>query len=289
MRENVKKRKKSGADRIVFGVIFVLFVIYAAYIIYPFVFAFNASLKENGRAFLANTISVPFPMHFDNYVKAFKELEIENNSFFQMILNSLWYAGGTTFLSMTSSTLAAYILCKYKFRGNKFIYSLVLIVMMLPIYGALPSRYRLLSQLGWINSPLYIISAAGGFDFAFLVVYSFFKGVSWNYAEAAFIDGAGHLKVFLRIMLPMALPAITAITITTFIGAWNAYDGPLLYLPKLPTLAAGLFAYDRKMDFFANQPIYFAGVMLSLIPIIGIFVAFQNTIMTKVYAGGLKS
>lgn len=289
MKTHVKKRKTSHANRIVFAIVFILFVLYAAYILYPFVFAFNASLKENGRAFLANTVSPAFPMYFSNYAKAFKELSIENNSFFEMIFNSLWYAGGTTFLSMMSSTFAAYILCKYKFRGNKFIYSLVLVVMMLPTYGALPSRYRLLSQLGWINSPLYIISAAGGFDFAFLVIYSFFKGVSWSYAEAAFIDGAGHMKVFVRIMLPMALPAITAITITTFIGAWNAYEGPLLYLPKLPTLAAGLFAYNEKMAFFANQPVYFAGVVLSLIPIIGIFIAFQNTIMTKVYAGGLKS
>lgn len=284
----MKKRKMSGGERAVFIVIFVIFAVYAAYILYPFFFALNGSLKENGRAFLADTVSVSWPLHFGNYIKAFTELETAGNSFFRMIVNSVWVAGASTFLSMLSSTVVAYVLCKYKFPGRGFLYSLILVVMMLPIYGALPARYRLLSQLGWLNSPLYVLSAANGFDFAFLVAYSFFKGVSWNYAEAAFIDGAGHFKVFLQIMLPMALPAITAITITTFIGAWNAYEAPLLYLPQMPTLAAGLYAYNVKMVYMANQPIYFAGVILSLIPVVGIFLAFQNTIMSKVYTGGLK-
>lgn len=282
------KKRLYGKSKAVFIVVFVFFTVYAVYLLYPFAFAFNASLKENGRAFLSNTVSFAWPMYFSNYVKAFRELETADNSFLRMTFNSVWYAAGTTFLSMLSSVVTAYALCKYKFPGRNFLYSMILVIMMLPIYGALPARYRLLSQLGWLNSPLYVLSAANGFDFAFLVVFAFFKGVPWSYAEAAFIDGAGHFKVFFRIMLPMALPSITAITITTFIGAWNAYEAPLLYLPEMPTLAAGLYAYQIKTSFFANQPVYFAGVTLTLIPIVGIFLAFQNTIMTKVYTGGLK-
>lgn len=283
-----KKSFKSRTEKIVYAIIFILFVIYAAYILYPFLFMLNASLKENGRAFLRNTVGISFPMYFSNFLKAFKQLETAENSFIQMTINSIWVAGASTALSIMSSSVAAYVISKYKFRGRQLIYSLVLITMMIPVYGALPSRYRLLSQLGWVDSPLYVISAACGFDFAFLVIYSFFKGISWNYAEAAFMDGATHTGVFFKIMFPMAIPAITAIAITNFISAWNAYDGPLLYLPNMPTLSAGLYAYETKMEHHANQPVYFAGVILSLIPILTLFLVFQNTIMTKIYTGGLK-
>lgn len=283
------KIKSSKTERIVFGIVIFLFLVYAIYILYPFGFIINSSLKENGRAFVNDSVSIAWPMYFSNYIKAFKELTIENNSFFRMILNSLWYAFGNTFLSILSSTLVAYVVSKYNFKGRNFIYSLVLVVMMIPIYGAMPARYRLMSQLNWLNSPLYIISSANGFDFAFLVIYAFFKNVSWNYAEAAFIDGASHFQVFLKIMVPLVIPSVTAIFVTNFIGNWNAYDGPLLYLPKMPTLSAGLFAYNLKMQHGGgNVPVYFAGVTLSLIPIVTIFLAFQNTIMTKVYTGGLK-
>lgn len=281
---------RSAATTAVFIVIFVLFTIYSLYILYPYLYALNSALKADGRTFANDQVGISIPPHFENFKKAFLELEIADNGFLKMTLNSIWIAGGSTFLSIISSCMAAYVLCKYKFRGNTFLYSLVLITMMIPIFGALPAKYRLLSQLGWVNSPLYIISAACGFDFAFLIIYSFFKGISWDYAEAAFIDGAGHLKVFVQIMLPMAIPSITAIVITNFISSWNAYDGPLLYLPDMPTLSSGLFAYKLKMDHLGggNPPVYFAGVLLSIIPILALFLIFQNTIMSKVYAGGLK-
>lgn len=263
-------------------------MIYAICILYMLFFAFNASLKDGGRAFVANNASLSIPPKFFNYIEAFETLEIADNTFFMMTLNSVWYALGNTFFNIMSSTLAAYVVCKYRFPGRKFLYSLVLMILMIPIYGALPSKYRMFNFLGFLDSPTIILSAANGFDFAFLVVFAFFQGISWEYAEAAFIDGAGHMKVFLKIMFPMALPAISAIMITNFIGNWNAYEAPLLFLPNLPTLASGLWAYQVKITYEANQPVYFAGVIISLIPVFLIFGLFQNTIMQNVYAGGLK-
>lgn len=285
-----KLNAHSRATKIIFATVFVLFTVYSLYILFPFAYTLNSALKADGKSFALNQVKLSVPPYFRNFKKAFLELEIADSGFLRMTINSVWVAGASTFLSMMSSCMAAYVLCKYKFRGNSFLYSLVLITMMIPIFGALPAKYRLLSKLGWINSPFYVISAACGFDFAFLVCYSFFKGISWDYAEAAFIDGAGHLKVFLQIMLPMALPSITAIAITNFISSWNAYDGPLLFLPDMPTLSAGLFAYKLKMDHVGggNTPVYFAGVLLSILPILALFLIFQNTIMSKVYAGGLK-
>ena len=89
-------------------------------------------------------------------------------------------------------------------------------------------------------------------------------------------------------MLPMALPSITAVAIMAVVGAWNDYETPLIFLKTMPTLASGLYEYEEKMQYMGTMPIYYAGMILTMIPILVIFGVFQNTIMSNVYAGGLK-
>lgn len=289
MIKNPNKIKKAKQERIVFGVVFVLFVVYALLLLYPFFFAFVASLKNGSRDFLNNMVSFPVHPKVSNYVSAIQELVVGESSFLKMTFNSIWFAVGTTCLGIFSSEMVAYVVCKYNFKLKNFFYGLSLFVMIIPIYGSLPAQYRLFSQLGFRDSPLILLSYTGGFGFNFIIIYSFFKGLSWSYAEAAFIDGAGHFKVFFSIMFPMALPAVTAITIIGFVGNWNDYLTPILYMNEsYPTLASGIYIYEEKMKYVSNQPIYFAGVLLSMIPVVAIFVGFQNTIMQNVYAGGLK-
>jgi raffinose/stachyose/melibiose transport system permease protein/N-acetylglucosamine transport system permease protein len=95
---------------------------------------------------------------------------------------------------------------------------------MIPIVGTLPSAYKAYKLIGLIDSPLILLTATdvlGGANF--LIVYAFYKGISWNYAEAAFIDGANNFQVYFKIMFRMALPAISVLFITGFIGRWNEY------------------------------------------------------------------
>lgn len=281
-------RYNSKSKTIVFAIVFALFVLYAAVLLYPFVYAINIAVKENGRAFMRDPISVTLPFHFGNFIKAFKSLEVANTGFFGMTINSLWYAAGSTLGVLAASTCTAYVIAKYKFRGRGFIYSAAIVVMMIPLYGSMPAQYRLYSQLHIIDSPLILITTLSGFGSYFIYIHAFFKGLSWTYAEAAFIDGAGNLKVFFKIMVPMLLPSLSALAVMNFVGVWNDYSGPIVWLPNLPNLASGLYRYELNMQYTANQPVYFAGVFISLIPVITIFALFQNTIMTHVYTGGLK-
>ena len=86
----------------------------------------------------------------------------------------------------------------------------------------------------------------------------------------------------------MVLPSLTALFVMNFVTVWNDYQGPVIWLPNMPTLASGLYTYEFNMRYTANQPVYFAGVLISIIPVLAIFVIFQNTIMQNVYTGGLK-
>lgn len=284
-----KLRQKSTSERIFFGAVFVIFLIYAVALLIPFFYGFSIALKKNGRAFMRDPVKITAPFYFSNFAKAFDAIKInESNTFVTMIINSIWFSVGSSVIGVFCSTCIAYVVAKYDFKGRKFIYGLTIVLMMIPIYGALPARYRLYSKLGLLNTPLYLITQLGGFNANFIYIHAFFKSFSWSYAEAAFIDGAGNAKVFFTIALPMLLPSISALLIMTFIGCWNDYMTPLLFLPNMLPLATGLYTYEFNMQYEANQPLYFAGVFLSLVPVLTLFVCFQDTIMSKVYSGGIK-
>ena len=284
-----KLGKSGNRQKAVFSVVFVIFLAYAICLLYPFFFCFNASLMDGGRTFMRNQIAFPNPIKLGNYTKAFSELEVNDTDFFGMLLNSVWFSFGTAFLPIFFASMTSYVVCKYRFPGRNFLYSLVIVTMMIPIYGSLPAQYRLFDNLGMVDSPLILLYYCSGFGTNFLVIYSFFKGISWSYAEAAFLDGANEFQVFFKIMFPMAMPAVSAIFIIAFTGGWNDYLTPILYMSRsFPTLASGIYLYEKKISYASNHPVYFAGVIISLIPILVLFGAFQNTIMSNVYAGGLK-
>lgn len=280
--------KKTLVEKIVFGAVFVLFVIYAIYILLPFGFCIHLSLKADSVQYVDHKMAWSMPPNFGNFLSAFTEFGGGETSFMMMTLNSIWYSFGSTALTIFSSAMAAYVVAKYKFKGRNFLYVLSLIIMIIPIYGALPAKYRMFFDWNLVDSPLYLISTPFGFGMNFLILYAFFSALSWSYAEAAFIDGASDYRVFFQIMLPMAMPSITAVAIMAVVGAWNDYETPLIFLKTMPTLASGLYEYEEKMQYMGTMPIYYAGMILTMIPILVIFGVFQNTIMSNVYAGGLK-
>lgn len=286
----MKKNKSIVGKRtkIVFFIVSIIFFLYAIGLLYPIFYAFVVALKENGRAYMRDPIGISFPLYFENFIEAFNALTLGETTFPRMIFNSLWYSAGTTVMSLAASTCTAYVVSKYKFKARNFIYSAVIVVMMIPIYGALPATYRLYTQLGMIDSPLLLLASFGGFGSSFLYIYAFCKSLSWSYAEAAFVDGASNMQVFLKVMFPMLRPPLAALAVMGFVGSWNDYSGPMLYLPNMPVLASGLFTYEFNMTYTANQPIYFAGAILAIIPAVLLYAIFQNTIMTHVYIGGLK-
>ena len=120
------------------------------------------------------------------------------------------------------------------------------------------------------------------------MLYGAFRSISWSYAEAAYIDGASELRVFLQVMIPMVLPSLIPLAILNFIGFWNDYYTPFLYLKTQPTLAVGLQSFVNQMEYDANWPALFALMLFSMAPIILLFVAFQKQIMSNVTTGGLK-
>ena len=205
-----------------------------------------------------------------------------------MVWNSLWRTTLGVTLNWACCSIVCYVLVHYQNKVTKFIYNLGLFISMIPLYGAGAAEYRLFSQLNFINSPLIYIINITLFGTNFFYMYAFWKSISWQYAEASLIDGAGHLKTYLKVMLPMALPSTISLFVMAFINSWNDYAFTNLYMQSYPDLSYGIYALKEQFTYDFNMPLYFAGVILSFLPVLILFVCFQNTIMEKVYLGGLK-
>lgn len=295
MKTHASKVKQSLSRKIVFTIAFVLFVLYTAYILFFFVFGILIALKADMQAYTADQINkrlFSWPEHpaWGNFTKAFGELALidSKSTFLSILWNSIWRTSGSALLSITASAMVCYVLVFYRCRFTKFMYNVGLFVAILPLYGSAGSMYKLLENLGLLNNPLILVADISLFGGYFFYMYATFKTLSWEYAEAAFIDGANHFQVFFKVMLPMALPGIAALFIMQFIGCWNNYESTILYMKEYPNLSYALYAYDEVKKYDANVPVYFAGVLVALIPVLALFFAFQNTIMEKVYLGGLK-
>jgi raffinose/stachyose/melibiose transport system permease protein/N-acetylglucosamine transport system permease protein len=283
----MEKINRSKSEKVVLIIFFVVFLLYAISLIFPFAWLLNNSFKLS-RDFFTNLWSLPKTFFLGNYSEAFSE-KIRGFNIISMFLNSVFITCIGTILSLLCSCLAAYTIAKYKFFGRDIIYMIAISIMLIPTVGAVTATYKLLIDTKLYNSYLGIfLLYSGGFGFSFLLLYGYFKNISWSYAEAAFVDGASDFKVFIKIMLPQAMPAITALAVIQAIGLWNDYFTPYMYLPKYPTLAVGMQELVLKMDSQSNYPRLFAIMIISIIPIIILFICFQKTIMDNTVTGGLK-
>lgn len=284
----MKKAKiRRGGLHLFQVVVFILLAFYAFTLIYAMGWAVLSSLKTQTE-FSTNLVGLPEEWQFGNYLQAFRSVQAGGHNMFEMFFNSIWYSCGGALLGVTASAMVAYVVAKYEFPGRGLIYAVALVTMMIPVVGSFPSQYRMYSRLGILDSPLLLVTKFSGFGFNFVMLYSFFKTLSWTYAEAGFIDGASHLKVFLKVMLPQALPVMGSLFLVATVQLWNEYMEPNLFLQSHPTLSSGLYVFQLEMTRGTNYPLLFAGLIVSVIPVIILFVKFQNTMMESMSMGGLK-
>lgn len=289
MKEKKYVLRKNPVEIIFLCVFFVFFVVQALSLLYPLFWVFTNSLKTSFE-YYESTFNMPKEFLIENYQKAFVDIAVKENSFIILFWNSVWIAVVSSVVNIACSAIAAYAMAKYRFPGKTLIYSIAILIQVLPIIGTGPATYQFLYQTGIADNPFLIwLTWAGGFDFAFIVLLGYFKSISWNYAEAAFIDGATNFKVMYKIMIPQAIPAIASLILLNLIGGWNNYSTSMLYMKSYPNLALAIYLFDKESQFAeTGTPVYLAVIVLSILPILAIFVSFQKMIMTNVTAGGLK-
>lgn len=278
---------RSGSERVVFGIAFIILAAIGLSYILSFFWGFLSALKTHDEIILTPW-QLPEKLNFINFIDAFKLFEVNKTNMIGMIGNSLWLVAGGSVFSVFASTMMAYAVTKYEFPGRKLLITINIVIMTLPIIGSLPAQYRLFSKLGFINSPRILLAYMGGFGSYNLFMCAFFRGVSQTYTEAAMIDGANDYVILFKIILPLSKGMLSALLIMQAVSVWNDYNTALVFMPKLPTLATGVYLFNSEMTFRARMDILMAATIISALPPLILYLIGHKAILENVSIGGIK-
>lgn len=217
----------------------------------------------------------------------------------QMYVYSLLYAGGCALVSTFVPCIAAYACARFNYKFSRFMHTLVIVVMMIPIVGSAPSEIALAKSLGLFNEiwGLWIMKA-NFLGLYFLVFYDICKALPTSFSEAAKMDGANNYQIFFQIAMPLIKNTFFTVLLIRFIGFWNDYQTPMVYMPSYPTVAFGLNTLVSKAGNSVNEketgfsldavPSKMAAVVLTATPVCILFAIFQNRLLGNLTMGGVK-
>ena len=267
------------------GILYILLALLGLVCLLPFLLML-VNATRSGSEIVTSFTLIPSTHLRENWDTVFDYFNL-----FEGMLNSLIVAIPATALTAYFSSMTAYGLAMYKFKGNKFIFGTILVFMMIPGQLGLIGFYNLCTKLHLVNSyiPLIVPAIAAPGTVFFLRQYVL-SVLPPSLIEAARIDGAGELYSFHRIVLPIMSPGIATMAIMAFIGNWNNYLLPMIILNKnekftLPVMMATLRA---STDINSNQGAIYLAVAISVIPILLVFAFFSKYIISSISAGAVK-
>lgn len=290
---NVNKRaslpgRSTSSNLIARLIIYIVMLVWTVCVIYPLVWTVMGSLKTNQQFLLQSPWSIPdLPLQWENFVNVWTNYQL--GTYFT---NSIIVTVGSTFLSLLLASTTSYIIARFPFRGNIALYNIYLASMMIPIILGLIPLFFLLSDIGLDNSlmGLILVYTATNLPFGVFVLVGFFKSMPKELDEAASIDGSSHYGVFFRIMLPLVKPGLISVGMMNVLNIWNEYvlGTVIVSSPEKYTLPVGIAVMLEEMQYRTEWGALFAGLLISIIPILIIYIFFQRQITSGMMAGAVK-
>ncbi len=291
---NSKEVKRTKAKRIAGKVaIYVALVIFALWILVPFSIIIVTSFKTWYEAADPEFSFFPKEFTWEGYAEVFKYTGTSNTGDMPIMLrgliNTLIIVLPPTIVGLFCSAMSAYAFAKLRFKGKNFLFSFLLLTMMIPGTIMLTPSYMIYDMIGWINTP-FPLMIPGMFGAATCVFFmrQFYSGIPTSLIEAAKLDGMGYFKIFWKIMVPLSVPALLAQGILGFIAGYNDYFGPYLYLndPSWYTLQIALKSFQGQYS--SNVPTIMAGSIVALIPTLIIYIIAQKYFIEGIATSGMK-
>jgi len=302
----MKTRTRSDI-RILSGLSHLALAFWAIIIIGPILWVFLSSFKSPEEIF-SSPWTIPAELRWDNWVRAWNTARIGI-----YMRNSIIVVGISTIGTMLLGSMAAYVLARYRFVGNRFIYFLFVSGLAFPIFLALVPLFFVLNgrdftPFTWLghligngdqgllgtHTGLILTYIAWSLPFTIFFLSAFFKTLPTSVAEAALIDGAGHYKLFFRVMLPMAKPGLISVGIFNLIGQWAQYLLPLYLIPGGEDteakwlLTQGIASISTSAGFKSDWEALFAAITIAILPMIIIYALMQRQIQAGLTAGAIK-
>ena len=297
----MKKIKEKSKNSVLFNVIAISLIVLQIVLVYvPCLWGIAQTFKSRTN-WILDKIGFPTDPTFTAYELFFRYFYVdvvrngipEKVYFEGTVLNTLLYAGGSSFLGFICQYITAYVLFRYKhFRSSPIFYSIIVIAINLPLAGGVAASLKLYHALGFYDNMVAMwILNAHPHNFYFLVLYSSLYIVPNDLYEAAEVDGAGRFMIMFRIALPLVKAVVFLYFLNTFIAEWNNYQTCLMYMPSYPTVGYGLY----KFKFLSSPPeashstVKLASAFMCALPVVVLFVIFGNKMMKGVsVSGGIK-
>lgn len=259
---------------------------WAAMVVLPLGWAVLSAFKSTDEV-LGSPWSLPARLRWQNFVEAWTTAEIG-----RYFVNTAIVVGLGSTLTLGMGALVAYVVARYTFRGNRAVYYLFVVGMTFPTFLAIVPLFFIARGLHLADTlpGLAIIYSAYSMPFTVFFLTAYFRTLPVALAEAAFIDGCGHWGTFLRIMLPVARPGLVSVGIFVVLGQWNQYLLPLILQssPENYVLSQGLANLAVSQGYAGNWSALFAGLTLSILPVLVVYLTFQRQIQAGMVAGALK-
>ena len=266
--------------------LYIVLVVLSFLFLTPLIYMFLTSLMPLSQIGTIPPQWIPKPVMWENYTKA---LTFWN--FSRSFVNTTFVTFFTVAGSLISCTLVAYGFARLRFPGRDPLFVILLASMMLPYAVTMVPLFVGFSKIGWVDTfmPLIVPTFFGNPFYVFLL-RQFFRTIPDELTDAARIDGASEMGIFLRIMVPLSVPALTVVAILSFQNAWNDFLGPLIYLNRseLHTLALGLYSFRAMPGQGSLFNEMMAASVLMVVPVLIIFAMFQRQFVQGVTMSGLK-
>ncbi len=251
----------------------------------PVVLLVLTSFKPDGEIVRFESV-LPQKPTLENYRYIFSTPE--EVPILRWLFNSIFISTSATLLVLTVTSLAAYALARLRPPGSGMLFTLIIGTMMVPGQILLVPTYMLLDKIGWIDNPLALIVPPAAGAFGVFLLYQFFKNVPRELEEAAEIDGCSRLGIYWHVMLPLSRPILATLGIFVFLGSWNDFLGPLVFMDSAQqyTLPVGITMFQSS--YATDYGLTFAACVICTLPVLGVFLVFSRQIIAGLTAGALK-
>lgn len=274
-----KSKNRTAAQVITYALLLLLAVI----MLVPFVWMISASLKQNRDIFVIPYEWFTKNPRWQNYVDIWKKIPLAT-----FTLNTVKLTLIVTFLQILTSSFAAYAFSKLHFKGRNTLFLCYVATIAVPWQVYMVPQFIFMRRLGLADTHLAIIILQAFSAFGVFMMRQFYQGIPDSLCEAARIDGMSEYRIYLKIMLPLSKPAISTLLIFTFVNTWNDFLGPLIYLTseRKKTLQLGLKMFISQYS--AEYGLIMAASVLSLIPVLIVFLSLQKYFVEGVASSGVK-
>ena len=277
---------KSAHKKAVLGkvIVYIILILIAVVMIIPFLWMLSASIKSDREVFQMNPfVWIPENPKISNYKDIWTKIP-----FLKFVENTVYLTIVVTFLQLLTSSFAAYSFAKLHVRHKNGLFLAYIATIAMPWQVYMVPQFIMMRKMGLNDKLLAIICLQAFSAFGVFMMKQFYEGIPDDLCEAARIDGMSEYRIYAKIMLPLSKPALSTLTIFTFVTTWNDYLGPLIYLKtqEKKTIQLGLKMFISQYS--SDYGLIMAGSVLSLVPVLIVFLCLQKYFVEGVAATGLK-